>query len=82
MLWNTQPAEAGVAGGYRRWCRRDLAKDRWVYLWVDGIYSGLRAEGQRLCALVVIGINRGEKHFGAIEDGVRESPQSWREVLR
>ena len=24
---------------------------------------------------------RGEKHFLAIEDGVRESTQSWREVL-
>ena len=36
----------------------------------------------KLCALVVIGVNeRGEKHFLAIEDGVRESTQSWREVL-
>ena len=35
-----------------------------------------------LCALVVIGVNeRGEKRFLAIEDGVRESKQSWREVL-
>lgn len=48
----------------------------------DGIYSGLRAEGQKLCGLVVIGVNdRGEKHFLAIEDGVRESTQSWRELL-
>ena len=32
--------------------------------------------------LVVIGVNAGgEKHFLAIEDGVRESTQSWREVL-
>ena len=37
---------------------------------------------ERLCVLVVIGVNaRGEKHFLAIEDGVRESTQSWREVL-
>ncbi len=34
------------------------------------------------CTLVIIGVNdRGEKHFLAIEDGVRESTQSWREVL-
>ncbi len=67
---------------YADWCRRDVSHDRWVYWWVDGIYSGLRAEQQRLCALVVIGVNdRGEKHFLAIEDGVRESTQSWREVL-
>ena len=43
---------------------------------------GLRAEDAKLCALVIIGVNeRGEKHFLAIEDGVRESTQSWREVL-
>lgn len=67
---------------YRLWRRSKLGKDRWVYLWVDGIYSGLRAEDQRLCALVVIGVNeRGQKKLLAIEDGVRESKQSWREVL-
>ncbi len=67
---------------YADWCRRDVSRDRWVYWWVDGIYSGLRGEHQRLCALVVIGVNeRGGKHFLAIEDGVRESTQSWREVL-
>lgn len=67
---------------YRSWRRAKLGRDRWVYLWVDGIYSGLRAEDQRLCALVVIGVNeRGEKKLLAIEDGVRESKQSWREVL-
>lgn len=53
-----------------------------MYVWVDGIYSGLRAEDTKLCALVVIGVNdRGQKQFLAIEDGVRESTQSWREVL-
>ena len=69
-------------GEYDRWRQRPLNQDRWVYVWADGIYSGLRAEHQRLCVLVVIGVNeRGEKHFLAIEDGVRESTQSWREVL-
>ncbi len=70
------------ADEYRRWREERLDKDRWVYVWADGVYSGLRAEQTRLCALVVIGVNeRGEKHFLAIEDGVRESTQSWREVL-
>ena len=67
---------------YRNWCDKRLDKDRWVYIWADGVYSGLRAEQAKLCALVIIGVNeRGEKHFLAIEDGVRESTQSWREVL-
>ena len=67
---------------YRDWRSSRVDQDRWVYLWADGIYSGLRAEQAKLCALVIMGVNeRGEKHFLAIEDGVRESTQSWREVL-
>jgi putative transposase len=67
---------------YQSWCNGRLDKDRWVYVWADGVYSGLRGEQAKLCALVVIGVNeRGQKHFLAIEDGVRESTQSWREVL-
>lgn len=67
---------------YQSWRNTPLDKDQWVYLWADGVYSGLRAEDAKLCALVIIGVNeRGEKRFLAIEDGVRESTQSWREVL-
>ncbi len=29
---------------YRLWRRSKLGRDRWVYLWVEGIYSGLRAD--------------------------------------
>ena len=37
---------------------------------------------ERLCTLVVIGADEdGRKHLLAVEDGVRESKQSWREVL-
>ena len=74
--------KAHWAAEYAAWSKADLSKERWVYVWVDGIYSGIRAEQQRLCALIVVGVNaRGQKRFLAIEDGVRESKQSWREVL-
>jgi transposase-like protein len=67
---------------YTEFRSSDLSRDRWVYIWADGIYSGLRAEQGKLCALAIIGVNeRGEKQFLAIEDGIRESTQSWREVL-
>ena len=67
---------------YETWCQRRIDNEQWVYIWVDGIYSGLRADQHRLCALVVIGVtSEGEKQLLAIEDGVRESTQSWREVL-
>ena len=67
---------------YDSWRDARLDRDDWVYIWADGIYSGLRGENDKLCSLVVVGVNaRGDKHFLAIEDGVRESTQSWREVL-
>ena len=67
---------------YESWRRCRLGHDRWVYIWADGIYSGLRADRQRLCARVIVAVNaRGDKHFLAIEDGIGESTQSWREVL-
>ncbi|GJL62148.1 MAG: IS256 family transposase [Nitrospirales bacterium] len=67
---------------YTAWRQHRLDTEDWVYLWADGIYSGLRADEHRLCALVVIGVtSQGEKQLVAIEDGVRESTQSWREVL-
>ena len=70
------------AGEYRDWCEEPLDQDRWIYVWADGVYSGLRGEQAKLCALVMIGVNEhGKKRFLAIEDGVRESTQSWREVL-
>jgi putative transposase len=60
----------------------DLTKDQWVYLWCDGIYTGLRGDGGKVCALVVIGVNeRGQKRLLAMRAGQRESELSWREVF-
>ena len=67
---------------YDGWRDTPLDVDSWVYIWADGVHSGLRGEQDKLCALVIVGVNaRGQKQFLAIEDGVRESTQSWREVL-
>ena len=64
------------------WSKRRRDRDQWVSLWADGVYSGLRVSSEKLCALVVIGVDeRGEKRFLAIEDGVRESRQSGRAGL-
>lgn len=67
---------------YEEWCRRDLTGERYVYLWVDGIYFNVRSDDAKQCILVIIGAkDTGEKEFIAIEDGYRESEQSWYEVL-
>ena len=53
-----------------------------VYIWADGVHIGLWGENDKLCALVIVGVTaRGQKRLLAIEDGVRESTQSWLEVL-
>ena len=67
---------------YRGWSKRDLTGQQYVYLWVDGIYFNVRSDGDRQCILVIIGATAtGEKEFVAIEDGYRESEQSWTDVL-
>ena len=70
------------ADEYQSWRQKRLDDERWVYVWADGIVSGLRSENAKLRVLVVVDVNeQGEKHFLAIEDGAWESTQSWREVL-
>ena len=65
------------------WRKRDLSKKHYVYLWVDGIYCGIRGEDEKLCVLVVLGVNEnGQKELVFINDGYRESEESWLEVLR
>ena len=64
------------------WQQRDLNTRKWVYLWADGIYSGLRSEDVKLCSLVIIGVDEhGKKEFLSIVDGVRESTTSWHDML-
>ncbi|WP_157471844.1 transposase [Gilvimarinus agarilyticus] len=51
-------------------------------MWADGIYRGLRSQQNKLCALIVIGLNeREEKHLLAIENGEPKSTLSWKGVL-
>lgn len=65
-----------------KWQQRELDKKRYVYFWVDGVYFNIRGDEARQCILVIVGVDEhGHKEFVAIEDGYRESEQSWLEVL-
>jgi putative transposase len=67
---------------HARWQRRDLSARRYVYIWADGVYLTPRLEHERQCLLVLIGADAsGRKELLAVEDGFRESTQSWRELL-
>lgn len=67
---------------WRNWSRRDLSGKRYVYLWADGLYFGVRLTDERPCVLVIMGVTEdGTKELIAIHDGERESELSWTEVL-
>jgi putative transposase len=63
---------------------RDLCTTDYVYVWVDGIHTGVRLGGDsRLCCLVMVGARLdGKKELVALADGYRESTESWAELLR
>jgi putative transposase len=68
---------------YRKWKARDLSRLRIVYVWVDGVYLKAGIADEKLCALVVIGVDvTGQKHLLGLAEGYRESAESWAEVLR
>jgi putative transposase len=68
---------------YAAFRRRDLADRDYVYVWADGVHFNIRLEDDRLCTLVIIGARPdGTKEVIAVEDGYRESTESWLTVLR
>lgn len=68
---------------YEGFRRRDLSQKDYVYLWADGVHLPIRLEEENLCLLVIVGVTReGDKEVVAIEDGYRESTESWASVLR
>ena len=62
---------------------RSLADSDYVYVWVDGIHLKVRLEQDKVCLLVMIGVRAdGTKELIALDDGHRESTQSWLDLLR
>jgi transposase-like protein len=72
-VWTEEPA---------RWQKRDLSAKRYVYCWADGIHLEARLEQPAQCILVIIGATpEGRKELVGFTDGIRESSQSWRDLL-
>ncbi len=63
---------------------RELSEKDYVYVWVDGIHTKVRlGRDERLCCLVMVGARiDGKKELVALQDGYRESEESWAELLR
>ena len=70
------------ADEHAHWLKRDLSARHYVYFWADGIHVQARLEDDAQCLLVIIGATpEGKKELVGLIDGVRESAQSWRELL-
>jgi len=68
---------------YEKWHKQDLSEKHYVYIWVDGIYFNVRLDSERQCILVMMGATaNGKKELIAVEDGYRESKESWQTLLR
>lgn len=70
---------------YDIWMRRDFSEKQYVYVWADGIYANVRLEDEansKQCLLVLMGATaEGVKELITVQDGYRESEQSWSELL-
>jgi putative transposase len=67
---------------YEAWQKRDLSARRYVYVWADGVYLQARRAPAAECMLVLIGATpEGKKELIGFQVGMRESAQSWRELL-
>jgi transposase-like protein len=67
---------------YRLWRKRRLEK-QYLYVWADGVYPKAGPKDDSMAILVLVGLNRkGEKETLAMEEGYRESAESWRDLLR
>jgi len=66
------------------WCKRPLTGKEYVYVWADGVYFGVRlGEDKQLACLVLVGaLPDGTKEVIALQDGYRESTESWLSLLR
>jgi transposase-like protein len=73
---------AGWQAQYDTWTRRDLSARHYVYIWADGVYLQARMEENAECMLVIIGATpEGKKELIGFQVGLRESAQSWHELL-
>jgi transposase-like protein len=69
---------------YAGWRKRSLKGKEYVYVWADGVYFNVRlGEDKQLACLVLVGVlPDGRKEVIALEDGYRESTESWLSLLR
>lgn len=62
---------------------RDLPDRDFVYVWADGVHPKVRLGQAHSCVLVLLGVRLdGTKELIGLAEGLRESTESWAELLR
>jgi putative transposase len=62
---------------------RDLSERDFVYVWADGVHPKVRLGQAHSCVLVLLGVRLdGTKELIALAEGLRESTESWADLLR
>jgi len=62
---------------------RDLQDSDYVYVWADGVHPKVRLGQAHSCVLVLMGVRPdGRKELIALAEGLRESTESWADLLR
>ncbi len=62
---------------------RDLSERDYVYVWADGVHPEVRLGQAHSCVLVLLGVRLdGTKELIALSEGLRESTESWDDLLR
>ncbi|CAL9513973.1 IS256 family transposase ISRjo4 [Streptomyces sp. enrichment culture] len=62
---------------------RDLSGTDYVYVWADGVHPKVRLGQAHSCVLVLMGVRLdGTKELIALAEGLRESTESWADLLR
>jgi len=76
-------ANKALKEAFNNWRHRDLSLEKIIYLFLDGIYLGVRGNSrQKEAVLVAHGINReGKRVVLHLSLGVREGTESWKGVL-
>ncbi|MFI6797609.1 IS256 family transposase [Streptosporangium canum] len=63
--------------------KRDLSTTDFVYVWADGVHLKIRLDQAKACVLVLVGVRAdGSKELIALDEGYRESSESWANLLR
>ncbi len=67
---------------YENWQKTDLSQLKIYYIYADGVYLAAGIAEEKACLLVIIGVDEsGEKHILGLQQGYRESKESWQELL-